>query len=190
MIGSRGRRNPWVVAIAGLACVVSAGMVGVSQSASPSFAGKLPGGVCGSLFEIPVAGGGVRCTHGGDPAPPGIDPRVPRPLAGGAHPQGLLFPDPPPPGQGYWFVAADGGIFTFGDARFYGSTGSLHLNQPIVGMAANPKGRGYWLVARDGGIFSFGDAKFYGSTGNIRLKPAHRGDGRHPDGRRLLVRGR
>ena len=61
-----------------------------------------------------------------------------------------------PDGGGYWLVAADGGIFTFGDARFFGSTGNLHLNQPIVGMAATPDGNGYWLVAADGGIFSFG----------------------------------
>jgi hypothetical protein len=33
-------------------------------------------------------------------------------------------------------VASDGGIFTFGDATFLGSTGGMHLNQPIVGMAA------------------------------------------------------
>jgi hypothetical protein len=74
---------------------------------------------------------------------------------------------PPPPG--YWMVAADGGIFAFGAARFFGSTGALRLNQPVVGMAATPTRRGYWLVARDGGIFSFGDARFYGSTGAIRL---------------------
>ena len=37
-------------------------------------------------------------------------------------------------GKGYWLVAADGGIFTFGDAQFYGSTGAIHLNQPIVAM--------------------------------------------------------
>jgi ribosomal protein L24E len=78
-------------------------------------------------------------------------------------------PVPPPPGQGYWFVAADGGIFSFGDAKFFGSTGSIRLNQPIVGMAPTPTQRGYWLVARDGGIFAFGDAKFFGSTGSIRL---------------------
>ena len=40
-----------------------------------------------------------------------------------------------PTGHGYWFVARDGGIFSFGDARFYGSTGGIHLKQPIVGMA-------------------------------------------------------
>jgi len=70
---------------------------------------------------------------------------------------------------GYWLVASDGGIFAFGDAPFYGSTGALRLNKPIVGMAATPSGRGYWLVASDGGIFAFGDAPFYGSTGALRL---------------------
>jgi hypothetical protein len=74
-----------------------------------------------------------------------------------------------PSGEGYWLVAADGGIFTFGDARFYGSTGGLDLNRPIVGMAATPSGAGYWLVAADGGIFTFGDARFYGSEGGNNL---------------------
>ena len=74
-----------------------------------------------------------------------------------------------PSGPGYWLDASDGGIFSFGDARFFGSTGNIHLNQPIVGMAATQDGGGYWLVAADGGIFSFGDARFFGSTGALRL---------------------
>jgi hypothetical protein len=41
-----------------------------------------------------------------------------------------------PDGKGYWLVASDGGIFAYGDAGFSGSAGSLHLNQPVVGMAA------------------------------------------------------
>jgi hypothetical protein len=72
-------------------------------------------------------------------------------------------------GGGYWMAATDGGIFNFGDAGFYGSTGALALNKPIVGMAATPDGGGYWLVASDGGIFAFGDAQFYGSTGALHL---------------------
>jgi hypothetical protein len=68
-----------------------------------------------------------------------------------------------PDGQGYWLVASDGGIFTYGDAQFYGSTGAIHLNKPIVGMAPTPDGEGYWLVASDGGIFTYGNAAFYGS---------------------------
>lgn len=73
-----------------------------------------------------------------------------------------------PDGGGYWLVASDGGIFSYGDAKFYGSTGAIRLNKPIVGMAA-PDSGGYWLVASDGGIFTFGDANFYGSTGAMRL---------------------
>ena len=66
-------------------------------------------------------------------------------------------------------MARDGGIFAFGDAQFYGSTGAIHLNQPIVGMTTQPSVKGYWLVASDGGIFPFGDAGFEGSTGAIHL---------------------
>jgi hypothetical protein len=73
------------------------------------------------------------------------------------------------PGPGYRMVAADGGIFSFGDAPYYGSMGGHPLNRPIVGTAATPDGKGYWLVASDGGIFSFGDAVFYGSTGSLAL---------------------
>ncbi len=73
------------------------------------------------------------------------------------------------PGFGYWLTASDGGVFSFGDARFFGSTGAIRLTRPIVGMAASPSGRGYWLVASDGGVFSFGDARFFGSTGALAL---------------------
>ncbi|HEY4409199.1 MAG TPA: hypothetical protein VGO87_04915, partial [Acidimicrobiia bacterium] len=73
------------------------------------------------------------------------------------------------PSSGYWMVASDGGIFSYGGAKFFGSTGAIKLNMPIVGMAATPSGNGYWLVASDGGIFSFGDAHFWGSTGAMKL---------------------
>jgi hypothetical protein len=63
-----------------------------------------------------------------------------------------------PPTASYWLVAVDGGIFAFGDAGFFGSTGDLALAQPIVGMAATPTGKGYWFVAADGGVFALGDA--------------------------------
>jgi cell wall-associated NlpC family hydrolase len=79
-------------------------------------------------------------------------------------------------------VAADGGIFTFGDAAFYGSTGSVRLDRPIIGMASTPDGRGYWLFASDGGIFTFGDAAFYGSTGSVHLAQPIVGMTPTPDG--------
>ncbi len=82
----------------------------------------------------------------------------------------------------YWLVASDGGIFSFGGASFYGSTGGMVLNKPVVGMAATHDGLGYWLVASDGGIFSYGDAKFYGSTGSIALNKPVVGMAVTPDG--------
>jgi len=70
-----------------------------------------------------------------------------------------------PLGPGYALVAADGGIFNFGQSQYFGSTGGQHLNKPIVGAASTPFLEGYWLVASDGGIFNYGSAGFYGSTG-------------------------
>ena len=46
-----------------------------------------------------------------------------------------------PDGKGYWLVASDGGIFSYGDAGFYGSAASVP-GQDIVGMAATPDGLG------------------------------------------------
>jgi hypothetical protein len=66
--------------------------------------------------------------------------------------------------QGLWMSASDGGVFTFGNAAYYGSMGGSHLNAPIMGMASTSDGRGYWLVASDGGVFTFGNAGFYGSV--------------------------
>jgi hypothetical protein len=74
-----------------------------------------------------------------------------------------------PTGLGGWVVAANGAVFAFGDAKYFGSMAGRRLTKPVVGIAATPSGNGYWLVARDGGIFSFGDARFHGSTGGIRL---------------------
>jgi hypothetical protein len=68
-----------------------------------------------------------------------------------------------PSGNGYWLVAADGGIFAYGDAVFYGSAGSIRLNEPVVGMAPFGNDAGYWLVAADGGVFTYGAAPFLGS---------------------------
>ena len=82
---------------------------------------------------------------------------------------------PPAPQHGYWLVGSDGGIFTFGSAQFYGSTGSLHLQRPVVGITPTADRGGYWLVASDGGIFAFGDSGFYGSIPGSGLKPAGSG---------------
>jgi Arylsulfotransferase (ASST) len=87
-----------------------------------------------------------------------------------------------PDSWGYWQVAGDGGVFSYGDAQFYGSAGGMRLNKPVVGMAATPDGAGYWLVASDGGIFNYGDAAFLGSAGGTPLNKPVVGMAATPDG--------
>ncbi len=83
---------------------------------------------------------------------------------------------------GYWVNASDGGVFSFGNAQFHGSTGGMRLNKPVVGIAATHDAGGYWEVASDGGVFSFGDAQFMGSTGSIVLNKPMVGMAVTPDG--------
>jgi ribosomal protein L24E len=85
-------------------------------------------------------------------------------------------------GKGYWEVRSDGGVFTFGDAKFCGSMGGSHLTRPIVGITATADGNGYWLVASDGGVFAFGDAAFSGSMGGRPLVKPVVGMVRNPSG--------
>jgi Peptidase family M23 len=74
-------------------------------------------------------------------------------------------------GQGYWLVASDGGIFTFGDARFYGSLGGAPRQHPIVGMIPTPNGQGYWMFGNDGDVMNFGSGGWWGS----KIRPYNNG---------------
>jgi hypothetical protein len=107
-----------------------------------------------ALAVIVLAALAVPVAHGRRAA------AAPLPAGPPAGPAGPVAPGPP----GYWMVASDGGVFTFGHASFHGSTGGLRLAQPIVGLLPTPTGRGYWLAAADGGVFAFGDARFLGSA--------------------------
>jgi hypothetical protein len=71
--------------------------------------------------------------------------------------------------RGYWVLGADGGVFSYGTAKFQGSLPGLGIRNRAVTMAATPSGNGYWLLGGDGGIFSFGDAGFFGSVPGLRL---------------------
>jgi hypothetical protein len=108
------------------------------------------------------------------------------PIVGVAASPGSIDPDSGRfSGDGYWLVASDGGVFSFGDAGFFGSVpGALkpgaHLSAPIVGIAASPgvfdaqtsdfDSDGYWLAGADGGVFAFGQARYEGSVPGA-LKP-------------------
>jgi hypothetical protein len=62
-----------------------------------------------------------------------------------------------PDGDGYWFVAADGGIFSF-NADFHGSgVGAVAAGDSVVGMVAHPDG-GYWLITAKGSVMAYGAA--------------------------------
>jgi hypothetical protein len=165
-----------------------------AATGSPIVAGGLVWSIGGgSLYALDAASGSVvqqfsiGSSASSFPSPSAADGLVLAPSAEQVHafdgPGGL--PGPPsaaPPRPGYWLVASDGGVFSFGDAPFHGSTGALHLNRPIVGMAPTPDGGGYWLVASDGGVFSFGDAPFHGSTGALHLNRPIVGMAPTPDG--------
>jgi Putative Ig domain/Photosynthesis system II assembly factor YCF48 len=77
--------------------------------------------------------------------------------------------------HGYWLIGSDGGVFSFGSAQFYGSTGGLHLQRPVVGMSPTSNRGGYWMVGSDGGVFAFGNAGFVGSIPGLGLHPAGSG---------------
>jgi hypothetical protein len=67
-------------------------------------------------------------------------------------------------GTSYWLTGADGGIFAFGHAGYYGSLPGLGVSvDDVRTMVSTADGRGYWLAAADGGVFGFGDAGFVGS---------------------------
>jgi hypothetical protein len=76
-----------------------------------------------------------------------------------------------PSGHGYIEVDEKGGVYTFGDAMFFGSLPGLGVvpNHPIVAAEISPSGGGYWIVAADGGVFAFGDAPYLGGLGGVAL---------------------
>ncbi|MGO9341914.1 MAG: hypothetical protein ACLP6E_05255 [Acidimicrobiales bacterium] len=108
------------------------------------------------------------------------------PIVGIAPSPGAIGPDGTGlSGDGYWLVGSDGGVFSFGDAGYFGSVpGALkrgaHLSAPIVGIAASPgvldpstsdlDSDGYWMAGADGGMFAFGQARYVGSVPGA-LKP-------------------
>ena len=62
--------------------------------------------------------------------------------------------------NGYFIVAADGGVFTFGDAKFEGSSPSIGGCPGGAAVAVMPDGagNGYSVVTAGGYVTAFGDA--------------------------------
>jgi hypothetical protein len=63
--------------------------------------------------------------------------------------------------QSYQLFAADGGVFGFGQARFYGSRAQSADGQPIIGAAPSVRNQGYWVVTAGGDVTGFGEARVF-----------------------------
>jgi hypothetical protein len=66
---------------------------------------------------------------------------------------------------GYRLLGADGGIFAFGNADFYGSEASSNTAYPAVAINTNSDGAGYWLFDAFGDVYSYGDAQNFPYNG-------------------------
>ncbi len=79
-----------------------------------------------------------------------------------------------PRADGYLVLDQVGGIFTFGEAEFFGSLPGLRRDGVPVGdadgidIAVTTSGEGYTLLDEAGGIHTFGDAEFFGSIPGLR----------------------
>ncbi len=67
------------------------------------------------------------------------------------------------PAGGYNILTSFGGIYSFGDARYYGNLIDHHYPGPAIGLAETPTGAGYNILTTFGGIYSFGDAEYDGN---------------------------
>ena len=149
--------------------------LGVTSS-DPGSAGVFPVNMINSAGTTiastgSISNGSFAVSYGPGQSPPAYPPPLPGPVALPAS----INPTVP---AGYWLTGADGGIFTYGDAQFYGSTGSLVLQRPVVGITPTVDYGGYWMVATDGGTFAFGDAGYYGSLPGLGIAPAGSGGAR------------
>ena len=107
-----------------------------------SWASELP------YFSSTAPTGNTTPTGTATPAPYGsVTQALAQPIVGMAS---------TPDGKGYWLVASDGGIFTFGDATFYGSAANNGIT--ATGIIASADGKGYSIVSSTGEQFAFGDS--------------------------------
>jgi hypothetical protein len=154
--------------LSGVSCPSAGYCIGTGSSSSGGFVVPISNGVPGSLQSVSGTTNlvGAGCATAASCVAVGNN--VANSVTTGAV-VGLSKP------QGYWLVGSDGGIFSFGSAGFHGSTGSLVLQRPVVGIAPTNDEGGYWLTAADGGVFAFGDSQFQGSLPGLGYHPAGSG---------------
>ncbi len=68
-------------------------------------------------------------------------------------------------GTGYWLVARDGGIFSFGTAEYQGSLPGLGIvDDTADAMLPTATGDGYLIVCANGTAYGVGDAPQFGDV--------------------------
>ena len=150
---------------------------GLANNGGPT-ATQLPASTSPALSAVPpgvTSGTGVSTDQRGEDRGQGISGSSTIGAVEVAQSPTPTPPTPPAAAHGYWLVGSDGGIFTFGTAQFYGSTGGLVLQRPVVGIAPTSDRAGYWMLASDGGVFAYGDAGFVGSLPGLGVHPAGSG---------------
>ncbi len=91
-------------------------------------------------------------------------------------PPGSLIPQPTeiratPSGKGYYIFFSDGGVYCFGDATPFGSTGghSKKIYAAELALDASGSVNGYWMLDTDGGV------QWFGKAPNLFGYPSRRG---------------
>jgi hypothetical protein len=75
-------------------------------------------------------------------------------------------------GSGYWMVATDGRVYSFGGAPFFGSARqSMAAGQQAVDLEPTPSNGGYWIVDSAGNVYGYGNAGYRGGIPGGTLLP-------------------
>jgi hypothetical protein len=101
-----------------------------------------------------TAGTGTTGTSGTSP--------VPTPPVG---------PTPLRHSSGYWMLTADGHVYPFGDAGYFGQPYPLPAGARAVHLEPTPSGAGYWVLDSSGRVRAYGDAAPLGSVAGNALAP-------------------
>jgi len=72
-----------------------------------------------------------------------------------------------PDGGGYWLVASDGGVFSYGDAVFEGSLPGAGVAATGVALLPTRSGHGYLIVTTNGRVIDLGDAPQFGDVTDV-----------------------
>jgi hypothetical protein len=65
--------------------------------------------------------------------------------------------------HGYNILTAPGGIYSFGDATYWGNLIDHGYPGPAVGLSETPAGDGYAILTGPGNLYTFGTAGYYGN---------------------------